>query len=184
MTVGEKIKKIRTFRGMTQKELGSMLRMGSRGADNRIAQYETNYRVPKAELLDGIAGALNVNPQNFYDPVPDSLDAFIYRLLWLEEDFPGYIHLFQLERCPGDRETESEPVARYEDGKNWPVYPPVGMYFDGELVGDFCGNGFCASGSWHTARSPTTNTLPGRSTGLILLTARRFHPLRGLAQIK
>ena len=76
MTVGEKIKKIRTFRGMTQKELGSMLRMGSRGADNRIAQYETNYRVPKAELLDGIAGALNVNPQNFYDPVPDSLDAF------------------------------------------------------------------------------------------------------------
>lgn len=137
MTVGEKIKKIRTFRGMTQKELGSMLRMGSRGADNRIAQYETNYRVPKAELLDGIAGALNVNPQNFYDPVPDSLDAFIYRLLWLEEDFPGYIHLFQLERCPGDRETESEPVARYEDGKNWPVYPPVGMYFDGELVGDF-----------------------------------------------
>lgn len=101
MTVGEKIKKIRTFRGMTQKELGSMLRMGSRGADNRIAQYETNYRVPKAELLDGIAGALNVNPQNFYDPVPDSLDAFIYRLLWLEEDFPGYIHLFQLERCPG-----------------------------------------------------------------------------------
>lgn len=137
MTVGEKIKKIRTFRGMTQKELGSMLRMGSRGADNRIAQYETNYRVPKAELLDEIAGALNVNPQNFYDPVPDSLDAFIYRLLWLEEDFPGYIHLFQLERCPGDRETENEPVARYEDGKNWPVYPPVGMYFDGELVGDF-----------------------------------------------
>lgn len=98
-----------------------MLRMGSRGADNRIAQYETNYRVPKAELLDEIAGALNVNPHNFYDPVPDSLDAFIYRLLWLEEDFPGYIHLFQLERYPGDRETENEPVARYEDGKNWPV---------------------------------------------------------------
>ena len=47
MTVGEKIKKIRTFRGMTQKELGLAVGFEEKGADNRIAQYETNYRVPK-----------------------------------------------------------------------------------------------------------------------------------------
>ena len=52
MTVGEKIKKIRTFRGMTQKELGLAVGFEEKGADNRIAQYETNYRVPKRELLD------------------------------------------------------------------------------------------------------------------------------------
>ena len=46
MTVGEKIKKIRTFRGMTQKELGLAIGFEEKGADNRIAQYETNYRVP------------------------------------------------------------------------------------------------------------------------------------------
>ena len=47
MTVGDKIKKIRTFRGMTQKELGLAIGFEEKGADNRIAQYETNYRVPK-----------------------------------------------------------------------------------------------------------------------------------------
>ena len=50
MTVGDKIKKIRTFRGMTQKELGLAIGFEEKGADNRIAQYETNYRVPKREL--------------------------------------------------------------------------------------------------------------------------------------
>ena len=37
-----------------------------KGADNRIAQYETNYRVPKRELLDKMAEALRVDRQNFY----------------------------------------------------------------------------------------------------------------------
>ena len=45
MTIGDKIKKIRTFRNMTQAELGAALGWGDKGA-NRLAQYETNYRVP------------------------------------------------------------------------------------------------------------------------------------------
>ena len=61
MTVGDKIKKIRTFRGMTQKELGLAIGFEEKGADNRIAQYETNYRVPKRELLDKMAEALRVD---------------------------------------------------------------------------------------------------------------------------
>ena len=32
---------------MTQKELGLAVGFEEKGADNRIAQYETNYRVPK-----------------------------------------------------------------------------------------------------------------------------------------
>jgi hypothetical protein len=42
MTIGDKIKKIRTFRNMTQAELGAVLGWGDKGA-NRLAQYETNY---------------------------------------------------------------------------------------------------------------------------------------------
>ena len=37
MTVGEKIKKIRTFRGMTQKELGLAVGFEEKGADNRLS---------------------------------------------------------------------------------------------------------------------------------------------------
>ena len=59
MQIGEKIKRIRTFRKLTQKELSKLLGLGENG-DNRIAQYETNYRVPKKDFLKEIAKALNV----------------------------------------------------------------------------------------------------------------------------
>jgi len=39
MTVGEKIKYIRTFRGMTQQQLGVAIGLSAKGADNRMAQY-------------------------------------------------------------------------------------------------------------------------------------------------
>ena len=39
MTTGEKIKRIRQHRKMTQKELGEAIGLGATGA-NRIAQYE------------------------------------------------------------------------------------------------------------------------------------------------
>ena len=69
MTVGDKIKKIRTFRGMTQKELGVAIGLEEKGADNRVAQYETNYRVPKKDLLNKIAEVLRVDRQNFHPTV-------------------------------------------------------------------------------------------------------------------
>ena len=54
MTIGDKIKRIRTFRKMTQAELGAALGWGDKGA-NRLAQYETNYRVPKQDLITEMA---------------------------------------------------------------------------------------------------------------------------------
>ena len=65
MTLGEKLKRIRTFRGMTQKDLGVAVGFDEKGADNRIAQYETNYRVPKEDLLKKMAKVLRVSPYNF-----------------------------------------------------------------------------------------------------------------------
>ena len=108
MTVGEKIKKIRTFRGMTQKELGLAVGFEEKGADNRIAQYETNYRVPKRELLDKIAQALRVESQNFYTLRPGCAEDFMRTFFWLDEDSPGSIRLFQLVRNPGRR-----PIQRH-----------------------------------------------------------------------
>ena len=60
MTIGDKIKKIRTFRNMTQAELGAALGWGDKGA-NRLAQYETNYRVPRKDLVTEMAKILDVN---------------------------------------------------------------------------------------------------------------------------
>ncbi len=51
MVLGERIKRIRTFRGLTQRELGLKLGYEERNADVRIAQYESGYRVLKTNTL-------------------------------------------------------------------------------------------------------------------------------------
>ena len=137
MTVGEKIKKIRTFRGMTQKELGLAIGFEEKGADNRIAQYETNYRVPKRELLDKIAQALRVDRQNFYTVQPGCAEDFMRTFFWLDEDSPGSIRLFQLVRNPGKCNASDDKSVRYNDSDEWPAHAPVGMWIDYGLVNEF-----------------------------------------------
>ena len=144
MTVGEKIRVIRTFRGMTQKELGLSVGFDEKGADNRIAQYETDYRVPRKEMLDKIALALTVNRLNFYsagkgDSAPEDL---LRTLFWLEESGMGGITLFQLvpnqhePTWPGEQSEAADTAARDEPSDNWPLRPPVAMYFNA-LVDDY-----------------------------------------------
>ena len=135
MTVGDKIKKIRTFRGMTQKELGIAIGFEEKGADNRIAQYETNYRVPKRELLDKIAEALRVDRQNFYTIRPGCAEDFMRTFFWLDEDSPGSICLFPPVRVPGT--IKEETVVQDNDSYDWPARPPVGIYFNYGLVDEF-----------------------------------------------
>ena len=55
MAVGDRIKRVRQFRGLTQKELGKLVGFDEKTADIRIAQYESNTRKPKEELLIKIA---------------------------------------------------------------------------------------------------------------------------------
>lgn len=137
MTVGDKIKKIRTFRGMTQKELGVAIGLEEKGADNRVAQYETNYRVPKKDLLNKIAEVLRVDRQNFYTDAPGCAEDFMRTFFWLDEDSPGSIRLFQLVRNPVKERNGDDTIAKYNDSDEWPVSQPVGMYFQYGLVDEF-----------------------------------------------
>ena len=61
MAVGDRIKRVRNFRGMTMKELGMAVGFDEKSADVRIAQYENNSRKPKEELMRKIAAALDVS---------------------------------------------------------------------------------------------------------------------------
>ena len=74
MTIGQRIKKIRIFRGMTQKELGTMMGFGLNG-DIRIAQYESGVRTPKKQMLLKMADVLCVQPAVFSCRVCISKDA-------------------------------------------------------------------------------------------------------------
>lgn len=137
MTIGEKIKKIRTFRGMTQKEFGLAVGLDEKGADNRIAQYETNYRIPKRDMLEQMAAVLRINPLNFYSDTPGCAEDIMQTFFWLDEDNPGAINLFQLLRNPGKTNASDDMDVRYNDNDDWPAHAPVGMYFKYGLVDQF-----------------------------------------------
>ena len=138
MTVGEKIKTIRTFRGMTQRELGLAAGFPEKNADNRIAQYETDYRVPRKEMLDKIAFALHANCLNFYSIYEraGAAEDIMRTLFWLEESNMGRVQLVQttpntLPEKHDDRLRAIEDTTfHYNPSDDWPVCPPVAIYFD------------------------------------------------------
>ena len=137
MTIGDKIKKIRTFRNMTQAELGAALGWGDKGA-NRLAQYETNYRVPRKDLVTEMAKILDVNPLALHEPTTMDASELMEILFWIDEFNPAAINLFQLETYPIEKCNSNEDTAvRYHDSDSWPAHPPVGMWFNYGVLNDF-----------------------------------------------
>ena len=51
MAIGDRIKRIRNMRGLTQRELGTAIGFDESTADVRIAQYESGTRKSKEEIL-------------------------------------------------------------------------------------------------------------------------------------
>ena len=63
MTIGEKIRAFREYRGWTQKQLGDVCGI----IEGSIRKYELGIRNPKAEQLKKIAAGLQVSESVFYD---------------------------------------------------------------------------------------------------------------------
>ena len=101
MNIGEKIKRIRQHRRMTQKELGELVDLSA----NRIAQYEMGYRVPKKPLLNQIAEALRVSPLALSDGGNGPANDILEQLFWLDEEQPGVIKLVPTEYDTAQYET-------------------------------------------------------------------------------
>lgn len=86
MSVGYKLKKLRTLRGYTQREFGQLVGFSAVTADVRIAQYETGTRVPKADMVHKMAEILKVNPDYLMAPAPESMEEIMRTLLFLDEN--------------------------------------------------------------------------------------------------
>ena len=69
MNTGKKIKLIRTFRGLTQKELGEACGIH----EVAIRKYELGKNIPKLEQLRKIAEALNVNVNSLAELMKSSM---------------------------------------------------------------------------------------------------------------
>ncbi len=137
MILGERIKKIRMFRELTQKELGLKLGYEEHNADVRVAQYESGYRVPKKNTLMKIAKILNVNYINFITEAPSCTEDIMQTFFWLDEDNRNTFHLFQLVRNSDKCIAPYDKSMHYYDNDDWPAHAPIGMWLEYGLVNDF-----------------------------------------------
>lgn len=80
MTIGENIKRIRIQRGLTQKELGFLLKI----SESTVRGYELGIRVPRPSKLEAIAYALGVNVEVLKSSDFDDVSAMhrLFQLFW------------------------------------------------------------------------------------------------------
>ena len=92
MAIGERIRRIRNLRKLTQKELGLAVGFDENTADVRIAQYEANTRRPKEALLKKIAEILDVNYYSLYEPTLYAAEDVMFTLFELDEHYTIRLH--------------------------------------------------------------------------------------------
>ena len=83
MTVGEKIKKARQYRNLTQKELGERVGL----SDDRIRHYEIDKRTPREDWLSKIAIALDFPIEFFTSRELNTYNDVVQTLNVLEEKY-------------------------------------------------------------------------------------------------
>ena len=89
MTLGDKIRKYRTLKGLTQAQLGSMVKL----TGDRIRQYENDVRKPKDGKLFEIADALDINSSTLAEPDFDDPTSIMHVLFELEDIYLSLIHI-------------------------------------------------------------------------------------------
>lgn len=85
MAIGQRIKFFRKRKGMTQKQLGELLGFKGRTSDVRMAQYESEARVPKHDLVVMMADILEVSSKALTVPDIDTHFGLLHTLFALED---------------------------------------------------------------------------------------------------
>lgn len=85
MAINERIRYLRKLRGITRKQLGTKIGFPETSAEPRMAQYELGIRVPRPELTEALAKALDVSPQALTVPDIESLTGIAHTLFTLED---------------------------------------------------------------------------------------------------
>ena len=85
MAFGKRIKFFRNRKGMKQKELGELLGFLGKTSDVRVAQYETEARTPKADLVKEMAQIFGVSTRAINVPNIDSYLGLMHTLFALED---------------------------------------------------------------------------------------------------
>lgn len=86
MTLGEKIKKYRLMKNLTQKDLGIKVGFSASTADSRIRKYEKDIMAPKNDIRQKIADALDIDLSALSDINIESYEDIMQILFLFEEN--------------------------------------------------------------------------------------------------
>ena len=122
MNVGKRIRSLRLFRNMTQKELGDKLGYNS-SPTIRIAQYETGQRTPQKEAIKNFANALDVSFDAIDVPTIEDPSKLMHTLFAMEEFFELKIkeiehYAYLTFECEEIQELLSEWLIKYKAYQN------------------------------------------------------------------
>ena len=132
MAIGKRIRFFRNRKSMTQKQLGEILGFLGKTSDVRVAQYESEARKPKLDLVKEMAHVFDVSPRALDVPDIDSYLGLMHTLFALEDMYGLKIGEIDGEVCLRlDKSTGStystmfdmfhawqEQAARLERGRN------------------------------------------------------------------
>lgn len=113
--VGNRIRMIRTEKGLSQAELGKRVGLTA----DRIQKYENGARKPKADLLKQIAAALGVSTLALADPVLTNHIGAMFAFFELENFFQMKIEKTPEDQSPGMSLTVDSGNSMYEYMKEW-----------------------------------------------------------------
>ena len=99
MAIGQRIKYFRNRIGMTQKQLGEQLGFKGKTSDVRMAQYESEARVPKIDLVKQMSQIFDVNTHALTVPDIDTHIGLMHTLFALEDMYGIKIGEIDGELC-------------------------------------------------------------------------------------
>ncbi len=85
ITFGRKLQYLRRKNHLTQKQLGMVIGFSEHSADVRIAQYESDARTPKEDILKKLAKELGVPLEILTVPVLSEPKEYSAASFWMHE---------------------------------------------------------------------------------------------------
>lgn len=119
MAIGNRIKLFRNMRNLTQKELGAKVGFPFNATDVRIAQYESEKRVPKDDMVNKLASILDVSPAAIKVPEIDTYVGVMHTLFALEDTFGIKVNKIDGELCISLDKTNSAYLSMFEMLNSW-----------------------------------------------------------------
>ena len=88
-----------------------------------------------------MAEVLDCNPLALMEVTGQNAEELMMLLLWLEEEHPGMIHVFQMrpimQNYHNNTDDQDDRNVYYHNGDNWPAHAPCGLWIDNQLLNSF-----------------------------------------------